>query len=370
MPLRRWSAALAGGRCGQAPDLDGTGPIRTSLNREYPGPDIARRSTSNFGPAPTSVIAVNAFTTGPTPVPRRGDQPDPGPQTASAAEPTPSDRRWRRKALGLAVLAPIALAGCSFYPSYGASKGATAQGQDTFKLYSGMMTTGIIVGGIVFLLILWTVLRYRRRSDEMPKQFHENIPIEIIYTIVPILIVAVLFAFTVITENKVDATVPLDATTTHGQAVVDIKVTAFQWGWRFDYPGLNVGVAGETTNGPNNHGPQMVVPVGQTVQITLVSDDVIHGFYVRDFNFSRYALPGVTNHFDLDVLHAGTYNGQCTQICGLYHSEMLFSVRAVSPAAFRVWAAGQAASGHTLPRSGSSAQNNPPADTTIYPSNA
>ena len=70
------------------------------------------------------------------------------------------------------------------------------------------------------------------------------------------------------------------------------------------------------------------------MQITLVSDDVIHGFYVRDFNFSRYALPGVTNFFDLDVLHAGTYNGQCTQICGLYHSEMLFSVRAVSPAAF------------------------------------
>ena len=78
----------------------------------------------------------------------------------------------------------------------------------------------------------------------------------------------------------------------------------------------------------------MVVPVGQTVQITLVSDDVIHGFYVRDFNFSRYALPGVTNYFDLNVLHAGIYNGQCTQICGLYHSEMLFSVRAVSPAAF------------------------------------
>ncbi len=95
-------------------------------------------------------------------------------------------------------------------------------------------------------------------------------------------------------------------------------------------------VAGEITNGPGNHGPQMVVPVGETVQITLVSNDVIHGFYVRDFNFSRYALPGVTNRFDLDVLHTGTYHGQCTQICGLYHSEMLFSVRAVSPAAFRI----------------------------------
>ena len=180
---------------------------------------------------------------------------------------------------------------------------------------------------------------------------------------------AVLFAFTVITENKVDATEPVNATVTaSGKPVVDIKVTAFQWGWRFDYPDLNVGVAGETTNGPNNHGPQMVVPVGQTVQITLVSDDVIHGFYVRDFNFSRYALPGVTNLFDLDVLHAGTYNGQCTQICGLYHSEMLFSVRAVSPPRSRVGSGPGGGRPHP-PRSGSGAQNNPPLDTKTYPSN-
>jgi cytochrome c oxidase subunit 2 len=278
--------------------------------------------------------------------------------------------RWKRRALLLAVAAPVLLAGCNFYPSYGASRGATQQGQDTFKLYSGMMTAGIVVGGIVFLLILWSIFRYRKRSDAIPRQFHENIPLEVIYTIVPILIVAVLFAFTVITENKVDATQPLNSrVTATGKPVVQIRVTAFQWGWRFDYPDLNVGVAGETTDGPDNHGPQMVVPVGQTVQITLVSDDVIHGFYVRDFNFSRYALPGVTNHFDLNVLHAGTYDGQCTQICGLYHSEMLFSVRAVSPSQFSAWASDEVDTGHTLQRSGSSAQNNAPAYTKPYESN-
>lgn len=271
----------------------------------------------------------------------------------------------------MAIAAPVLLGGCSFYPTYGANKGATTQGQDTFKLYSGMMTTGIIVGGAVLLLILWTVFRYRKRSDEMPRQFHEHIPLEIAYTVVPILIVAVLFAFTVITENKVDATQPVNArVTSSGKAVVDITVTAFQWGWRFDYPNLDVGVAGETTNGPNNHGPQMVVPVGQTVQITLVSNDVIHGFYVHDFNFSRYAQPGVVNTFDLDVVRAGTYDGQCTQICGLYHSEMLFSVKAVSPSTFTQWASTQVSTGHTLPRSGSGAQNNPPINTRIYPSNA
>ncbi len=258
------------------------------------------------------------------------------------------------------------LAGCNAYPTYGASRGATKQGQETFKLYSGMMTTGIIVGGAVGLLILYTILRYRKRSEEMPRQFHENVPIEILYTVIPIVIVGFLFAFTVLTENNVDAIQPDNATlTSTGKPVVDVTVTAFQWGWRFDYPGLNVGVAGETTNGPGNHGPQMVVPVGETVQVLLVSNDVIHGFYVRDFNFSRYALPGVHNYFDLDVLHAGTYDGQCTQICGLYHSEMLFTVRAVSPAAFARWAKNEASSGHILPRSGSSAQNIPPVYTHI-----
>ncbi len=121
--------------------------------------------------------------------------------------------------------------------------GATKQGHDIFKLYSGMMTTGIIVGGLVALLIIYTLIRYRKRSDEMPRQFHESIPIEILYTIIPILIVAVIFGFTVLTENNVDATVPATATvTTTGTPVVDIRVTAFQWGWRFDYPHLDVGV--------------------------------------------------------------------------------------------------------------------------------
>ncbi len=297
---------------------------------------------------------------------------EPASVTAVNACQTRSPRSSRRRlAFGAALAAPVLLAGCNAYPSYGASRGSTTQGHDIFKIYSGMVTTGIVVGGVVALLILWTVLRYRRRSDEMPRQFHENIAIEIVYTTVPVLIVAVLFVFTVLTENNVDRTVPTNATlTANGTPVVDIRVTAFQWGWRFDYPDLNVAVVGETTHGPDNHGPQMVVPEGETVQITLVSDDVVHGFYVRDFNFSRYAQPGVTNVFDLTVKKLGTFDGQCTQFCGLYHSLMLFSVRSVTPAQFKAWAASEVASGHTLIGSGSSAQNTPPPYTHQTPSNA
>ena len=312
---------------------------------------------------------MNAFTNGsPTPLPAR----DPGDDGPDVGTPSPSRRRrWGRPAAGVAIAAPLILGGCNMYPSYGASRGATTQGQDTFKLYSGMMTTGIIIGVFVAALMLFTVLRYRRRSEEMPRQFHESIPIEILYTGIPVLIVAFLFLFTVLTENNVDATVPVNATVTStGTPVEHVKVTAFQWGWRFDYPDHNVSIAGDVTNGPGGHGPQMVLPAGETVQVTLVSNDVIHGFYVRDFNFSRYALPGVVNVFDLDIIHTGTYNGQCTQICGLYHSEMLFSVRAVTPAAFQTWLTGEVANGHTLQRQPPNAANTPPAYTHVTPSNA
>jgi len=268
----------------------------------------------------------------------------------------------RRLAVAIGALAlPVALGGCGL-PTFWGYRGSTSQAHSEFLMYAWTFIAALVVGGLVALLMIWAIVRYRRRSDAMPRQFQYHGAVEVLYTIIPIVIVLVIFGFTVVTENNIDAL--------SSSPAASVKVTAFQWGWRFDYPNLNVGVAGETTNGPNNHGPQMVVPVGQTVQVLLVSDDVIHGFYVRDFNFSRYALPGVQNRFDLDVLHTGTYNGQCTQICGLYHSEMLFSVRAVTPAAFRLWAAAQVAAGNTLSRSGSSAQNNPPVYTRPYPSNA
>ncbi|HZM54059.1 MAG TPA: cytochrome c oxidase subunit II transmembrane domain-containing protein, partial [Acidimicrobiales bacterium] len=157
---------------------------------------------------------MNAFThVSPYPV----SSADPvAPDASGAAQPSPPlpRRRWPRWATGVALAAPLALAGCNVFPGYGANTGATSQGHDTFKLYSGMMTTGVIIGGLVALLILWTLIRYRRRSEEMPRQFHENIPIEVVYTLVPIVIVAFLFLFTVLTENNVDAVVPVNATVT------------------------------------------------------------------------------------------------------------------------------------------------------------
>jgi cytochrome c oxidase subunit 2 len=232
-------------------------------------------------------------------------------------------RRWRRvRRLAVLPLAALALAGCTV-PNFGASPGATTSSKSVFHLWQGFTIGAIIVGGITFVLILFAVFRYRRKGEEIPKQSQYHIPLEMTYTIITILIVLGLFAATMVVENKEEA---LPKTN------VVINVNAFQWGWKFTYPGKNVVVVGQTTQDP-----EMVMPVNENVHINLTSSDVIHGFYVHAFNFSRYALPGVLNQFTFRAVNEGTYNGQCTQLCGLYHSLMIFRVKVVSQGQYNTW---------------------------------
>ena len=199
----------------------------------------------------------------------------------------------------MVVAGAIALTGCQL-PSFGAYKGATTQARSTFHLWQGFFIAGLIVGGFVLLLILWAIFRYRRNSDDIPRQSQYHTLTEVLYTVVPILIVIGLFIATVVVENKVDAVSPNPDATIH--------VYAFQWGWEFKYPN-GVQVIGQTTDAPT-----MVVPTGQSVHIYLRSYDVLHGFYVPEFNFSRYASPGYWTDFQFNVLHNGVYRGQCTQL--------------------------------------------------------
>src|ERR1019366_9433359 len=171
--------------------------------------------------------------------------------------------------------------------------------------------------------ILWAVIFYRRKSDNIPKQSQYHIPLEMTYTVIPILIVFGLFAAALVVENKEVA---------NPKTNVTIDINAFQWGWKFTYPGKDVVVVGQTTQDPT-----MVMPVNTDVHINLTSSDVLHGFYVHDFNFSRYALPGVLNQFTFRAVNTGTFNGQCTQLCGLYHSLMWFRVKVVTASQYAQW---------------------------------
>jgi cytochrome c oxidase subunit II len=235
---------------------------------------------------------------------------------------SPSPRARRRLGLLALLCSPLLLSGCTL-SSFGAHPSATKTGHETYQLWQGFTIGAIVVGGFTLVLIIYAAIRYRVRSNDeaVPRQTQYHLPIEILYTVVPVLIVLVLFAFTVVVENDVTA-LPTPAAT--------IKVEAFQWGWRFIYPGFTV--VGQTTQTPT-----MEMPANEEVRIVLQSLDVIHGFYIRDFNFSRQALPGVTNQFTFNAQQTGTFFGQCTQYCGLYHSLMWFQVKVVTPQQYAAW---------------------------------
>ena len=224
-------------------------------------------------------------------------------------------------------LAALALSGCTL-PTFDAKQGATTTSRSVFHLWQGFSLGAVIIGGFVCLLVLYAVIRYRAKGDTIPKQVQYHLPLEWTYTIVPILIVFGLFAATLVVENKEVA----NPTTN-----VIVDVNAFQWGWKFYYPGTQTVVVGQTTDAPT-----MEIPVNTDVHINLTSTDVIHGFYVKAFNFSRYALPGVLNEFTFRAVQTGTFFGQCTQLCGLYHSLMFFNVKVVTKDQYTAWLASTA----------------------------
>jgi len=242
------------------------------------------------------------------------------PQTPQGA---PAKSRLRRLAVALALpIAGISLSGCTL-PGFGAHQADTTTGQSAYRLWQGFSVVAAIIGAFVLALIVYAVVAYRRKGDTIPKQTQYHVPLEIIYTVIPILIVIALFVAIIVTENKVLAMPKTD---------VSINVNAFQWGWGFTYDKQNAIAIGNTTESP-----VMVMPVDTDVRIVLTATDVVHGFYVRDFNFSRFALPGVKNQFTLHATKTGTFFGQCTQLCGLYHSIMYYKVKVVTQDEYQTW---------------------------------
>jgi cytochrome c oxidase subunit 2 len=222
----------------------------------------------------------------------------------------------------LAPVAALAVGGC--LPG-----AATSESRDVSTLYTGFMVIAVIVGVFVYGLATFAIVRYRgRRGDPLPAQHRGNWTIEAIWTGIPIITVLGLFAATLVVLGRVDAAPAANAT--------QIRVQAFRWGWTFTYPG-----AGVTVTGIGEPGPEVVVPVGQPITLTITSSDVVHSFYVPLFLFKRDAIPGRENVYDFTVAEPGTYRGQCAEFCGINHSRMPFSIRAVSAADYQSWLASQ-----------------------------
>src|SRR5919198_1016272 len=205
----------------------------------------------------------------------------------------------------------------------------TPDGRQARALYDVFFVGGAIVVVLIWVLLAWVVIRYRRRDDRLPRQDRGSLPIQVAWAVIPLVVVLGLFALTFQTMSQIQATSPA--------AGVNVHVWAFRWQWRFDYPDNGI-----TIIGTRDSDPEIVVPVNTPVAVTLDAVDVNHSFYVPLFLFKRDAIPGMTNRFDFTVEAAGTYRGQCAEFCGVFHDAMLFSVRAVSAAEFEQWVAGQA----------------------------
>jgi cytochrome c oxidase subunit II len=246
---------------------------------------------------------------------------------------------------GLAVAGALLLAGCGEYP------GVTVQGKEVSHLYNVLFFWGTVVFVLVEGLILFAVIRWRRRDDQLPPQFHGNTLLETAWTIGPLILVASLAVLGFQVLHKVDAEA--------ANPDVTVNLVGFQWQWSFTYQGVKVRVPGEpaqdlTIKGSIAKPPDIYLPVGKRIHFNEQSKDVIHSFYIPEFLFKRDVFPDHVNHFEVTITKPGAYHGQCAQYCGIAHNAMHFTIHAVSLDEYQSW----------LARSVKQAQSGCPADTT------
>jgi cytochrome c oxidase subunit 2 len=265
-------------------------------------------------------------------------------QAAPGDSGTAPRRRKNAVRAGALAVMLLALTGCSTNDTFtrlGFPDPITTQGKVVLTLWQGSWIAGLIVGIVVWGLILWAVIFHRKRGNKLPPQVRYNMPVEILYTIVPFVLIAVLFYYTARDENTIDAMQPKPAVT--------VNVVGFQWSWQFNYPQSGVTTDGQMWNPDETDAqnesrlPLLEIPEGETVQFNLTSPDVIHAFWVPEFLFKRDVIPGHPNHFQITADKTGTYIGHCSELCGLYHSRMLFTLKVVTPAQYKQWIAQQQA---------------------------
>ncbi|WP_055556191.1 cytochrome c oxidase subunit II [Streptomyces sp. NBRC 110028] len=274
-----------------------------------------------------------------------------------------SRRPVRRKLLqALAAGAVLATAtGCTSkdFPRLGMPTPATEEAPRILSLWQGSWAAALAVGVLVWGLILWAVVFHRRTRTkiDVPVQTRYNMPLEALYTVVPIIIVSVLFYFTARDENA------LLKTSKKPDHVVN--VVGYQWSWGFNYmenvdgnpaspkatpkevssipnkmldtvpkgaEGVyDTGTPGERNPQNGNPGPTLWLPKGESVEFILTSRDVIHSFWVVPFLMKMDVIPGHANRFEVTPNREGTFKGKCAELCGVDHSRMLFNVKVVSP---------------------------------------
>ncbi|WP_031510148.1 cytochrome c oxidase subunit II [Streptomyces megasporus] len=291
-----------------------------------------------------------------------------------------SSRRPMRRKLPQALAAGLVLAtatGCTYedFPRLGMPTPITEEAPRILSLWQGSWAAALAVGVLVWGLIIWCVIVYRRTRTkvEVPPQTRYNMPIEALYTVVPLIIISVLFYFTARDETKI---LELSEKPDHV-----INVVGYQWSWGFNYiadvdgdastsnldaaeladlpdnmleaapagaEGVHVvGTPADKNPQNGNPGPTLWLPKGEKVRFILSSRDVIHSFWVVPFLFKQDVIPGHVNQFEVTPTKEGTYFGKCAELCGVDHARMLFNVKVVSPERYQQYLEDLAEKGQT-----------------------
>ncbi|MCX7521530.1 cytochrome c oxidase subunit II [Microbacterium sp. STN6] len=252
------------------------------------------------------------------------------------------NRRLRWAAIPIAATLAFVLAGCTqaqlhgFLPGFvEGEKPVTSNTSMVAGLWVTSWTVLLIIGCLVWGLIIWTVVVYRRRKGQtgLPVQLRYNMPIEIFYTVVPLILILGFFAFTARDQAQIEQR--------YKHPDLTIEVIGKQWAWDFNYVSDNAyspGIQAQPNDHPNaqpgaiveSEIPTLYLPVDKKIEIELTSRDVIHSFWVPAFLYKKDMFPAKINYMSVTPTREGTYAGKCAELCGEYHSQMLFNVKVVS----------------------------------------
>ncbi|WP_425394866.1 cytochrome c oxidase subunit II [Actinospica robiniae] len=277
---------------------------------------------------------------------QHGSERRPLPPRESTGRARVDASRKRRLAAGAALAAAVLVtaSGCAdnAFTRLGMPEPASKEAPSILHLWQGQWITAFAVGALVWGLILWCCFAYRRKRHgiEVPPQTRYNMPLELLYTGIPLIMVGVIFYFTAKSETKL--------LQVNDQQYTSINVVGRQWSWTFNYnydASIDDGSGGAATTNPSYKDagtaydigtpgqiPTLWLPVNEEVKFTLTSPDVIHSFWIPNFLFKLDVVPGRVNMYEVTPDKVGTYIGECAELCGVEHSRMLFNVKVVSQA--------------------------------------
>jgi cytochrome c oxidase subunit 2 len=222
---------------------------------------------------------------------------------------------------------------------------ATAVMRSIHEFHNFLLPIIVVISSFVLLLLLWVMVRYNRRANPTPRKFTHNVLVEVIWTIVPVIILVAIAwkSFPLLYQEE---RIP--------PAELTLKVTGNSWFWTMEYPDLGVTIAANPL--PEEEADAqgrpyllattepLLVPVNTNVRVLITSNDVIHAFAIPAFGVKEDAIMGRVNESWFNIEHEGTFYGQCSELCGINHAYMPVEIRAVSREAFNAWVQAQGGS--------------------------